>query len=201
MKRLFLLSLSLILVLGLSSFRYSQTREAIVETKSGLAVFIMCEPVAAYEKVLVVKTSYDNSTYVGIGAIGVIMGIDGPIDRLVQRALRKGRKKNVQALITSDAKMASVIRYSGTPGVDERIKGRPVNMQGVDIYIKSRPTSAYKEVGTISLNAANRLTHPIVNADRLNKMILNLIDQAKKAGLQFSGLVTSDGVTATLISY
>jgi hypothetical protein len=179
MNRLFLLAL--ILVTGLSSFRYSQTREAIVETKSGLAVFIMCEPVAAYEKVLVV--------------------IDGPIDRLVQRALRKGRKKNVQAIITSDAKMASVIRFSGTPTVDDRTKGRPVNMQGVDIYVKSRPASPFKEVATVSLTATNRLTHPILDADRLNKMILNLIDQAKKAGHTFSGLMTSDGVTASLISY
>jgi hypothetical protein len=32
-------------------------------------------------------------------------------------------------------------------------------------------------------------------------MILNLIDQAKKAGHTFSGLMTSDGVTASLISY
>jgi hypothetical protein len=199
MNRLFLLAL--ILVTGLSSFRYSQTREAIVETKSGLAVFIMCEPVAAYEKVLVVKTTYDNSTYTGIGAIGVITGIDGPIDRLVQRALRKGRKKNVQAIITSDAKMASVIRFSGTPTVDDRTKGRPVNMQGVDIYVKSRPASPFKEIATVSLTATNRLTHPILDADRLNKMILNLIDQAKKAGHTFSGLMTSDGVTASLISY
>lgn len=199
MKRIALFSL--LLVITATSFELFQTRDAIVESKSGLGVFIMSEPVQAYDKIFVVKTAHQTSRYPGGIPIGVITGINDPIDRLVQRALRKGRKKNIDAIITSDAKMAVAIKFRGSPSVDERLKARPSSINGVDIYVKSKPASPISTVATISLNTENRLTVPILDADRLNNMLQNLIDQGKKAGHVFQGLMTSDGVTATLFNY
>ncbi|HAA01200.1 MAG TPA: hypothetical protein PK637_04990 [Flavobacteriales bacterium] len=199
MKRV--LFFSAVVLLLCSSFSWFQSRDAVVESKSGLGVFIMCEPVQAYDKLFVVKTAHKSSKYVGGLPVGVVLGIDDPIDRLVQRALRKGRKKNIDAIITSDARMAVAIKFRGAPTVDERLRARPVSISGVDVYVKSKPQSSYLEVATISLKTENRLTVPGIDTDRLAKMIQTLIEQGKKAGYTFQGLITSDGVSATLISY
>lgn len=199
MKRVFLYSAAFVLLA--SSFVLFQTRDAIVESKSGLGVFIMCEPVQAYDKIFVVKTTHETSKYPGVIPVGVITGINDPVDRLVQRALRKGRKKNIDAIITSDAKMAVAIKFRGTPTIDERLKARPANINGVDVYVKSRPATPITELARISLSTENRLTVPVIDSDRLTNMLQNLIDQGKKAGHTFSGLITSDGVQATLFNY
>ena len=180
-------------------------KEAIVESRNGLGVFIMSEPTHAYKVIFRVRTYHGRSNTVGnVGGIniGVVTGINDPIDRLIRKATRKNKKdKTIDAIITGDCQMAIGIRFNESLDIDQKLAARPSSVQGVDVYVKSKPNFQYTVVAEQKLEMKNRIDVPILDANNFSQMINNIIVKAKKDGKEFDAIITSDGINATLIKY
>lgn len=187
------------------AFTVLAPKEGIVETRNGLGVFIMAEPIHPYQVIFRVRTYHGRSNtvaQVGVVNIGVVTGINDPIDRLIRKATRKNKKsKSIDAIITGDCEMAVGIRFTEKLSIDERLKARPSSIQGVDVYVKSKPSFEHTVVGEYKLSAKNRIDVPIFDANNFSQMLNNIISGAKKEGKVFDAIITSDGINATLIKY
>jgi hypothetical protein len=182
---------------------------ARVEMRSGIAVFIMCEPINEYTRTTRFSTGRSSSTNVpvvgvpgvpGVGVgVGVFTGIDEQIASLARKAVRKS--KHLNAFITYDCQQAQGILFAQSVPNDERVLAKATSIQGKHVYVKNTPIREYTEVEAISLKAKNMIVTPITPSDNLETVVNKMIKEAIKANKVFDALMTSDGISFLLIRY
>jgi len=114
--------LTILFLIPLAAFAQTDTRTAIVTKHNNIPVFIMSEPVKEYNVVGAVTDKFRTDT-IDIQTTSPLT-INDMIDRLVvyAGALAKKDKIDFDAIITTDGKSASLIKFKPGKSITDSIK-------------------------------------------------------------------------------
>jgi hypothetical protein len=114
--------LVILFLIPLVSFAQTDTRTAIVTQHNNIPVFIMSEPVKEYNVVGAVTDKFRTDT-VDIQTNNPLT-INDMVDRLVLYAneLSKEKKIEFDAIITTDGKSASLIKFKPGKSITDSVK-------------------------------------------------------------------------------
>jgi len=114
--------LVVVFLIPLASFAQTDTRTAIVTAHNNIPVFIMSEPVKEYNVVGAVTDKFRTDT-VDIKTTNPVT-INDMVERLVMYAGELGKQNKIEfdAIITTDGKSASLIKFKPGKNITDSVK-------------------------------------------------------------------------------
>lgn len=199
MKTLF----SFVLTISICSNAYAQKPQnlARVQRLDGVEVYILCEPLRAYEMVTSVNTALKAEAILTGGLIN-----ESITDKVLQ-FIRRARKQvgNFDAVLYSGGKSLITIKFTEEAKPTIRGIGKVKKIENVDVFVLSEPETNYETIISSGISASNLKWKSLITAGVVNNSIeedlIGMIKDIRGRGANFDGIIYTGGKSAMSFKY
>ena len=194
---------TIVLLLMILSFStYAQKNLAKVYKINGIDVYILNEPLRAYEAVYDKGTGLNFGSYLTGGLFN--KSVSGKVTKFVKGVLKKAQKegKHIDAIIYSGGKSVIAVKYTDQPTKDTDGIARVQRINGIPIYAMCEPLRDFRTVDTKGggIKWKSAVTGGVLNNSieedlaKFAKKFKKMYNKGKIDALLYTGGKTCDGI-------
>jgi hypothetical protein len=185
----------------MQTFAQNERGMARVQRLDGVEVYILSEPVRAYETVTSVTT--------GVKAESILTGglINESISDKVLQFIRRARKQGASfdAVLYSGGKSIVTIKFTEVSNSSSKGIGRVRKLDNTDVFVLSEPIKDYETIissGTSigSIKWKSLLTAGIVN-NSIEEDLSGMIKDMRSKGVNMDGMIYTGGKSGMSFKY
>ncbi len=198
MKAIFILAL---LAISLS-IPVQEENWGLIRRELGIGLFVYGKPAREFDTVCSFKTKKDFLSYPGPSTAQKIAGINRSLDYLMQKAIKRlKKKKDIDAIITIDARNAIGIKYRDNVADVFINKSIALTYKDYLIFVQNTPVNEFSVLKHITFNTLLTINSKIEYSftNLLDSLIFNYekIEKIEKA----DAIITENGVEADFIKF
>ncbi|MCU0352370.1 MAG: hypothetical protein MUD08_01320 [Cytophagales bacterium] len=179
---------------------------ARVQKMHGIEMYVMAEPLRAYEVLEEYRFSKAGTSFITGGLVNesAAQKLEKAARKAAERAGRSG--KSVDAVVYTGGKRAVIVHFTEPPTDATRGIARVYKLQGREMYVMSEPLQQYEVAFTVlnGLKIKSAVTGGLVNNgvdEDINQYMSNAGLQSQQNGIPFDAVIYTGGKGAAAILF